>query len=369
MEVEPDGTSVQLIESSARFAVGKVLLFFALISSGPALAQTIPNYAGVFLEAQVEEHASKQTSTRVPRSPLVLEIEQNANVIRLREWQNGSQAIYVYSLNGDPTTNDRPGKPPTRDRITFADGMLVLRSEVEGPGVIGEIQREAWKLSPDLQTLTIQPARLDRLDLFPVETYTRQATLQSALETAAKVSSPNTCIAGQHAPITDDRGITHGFPLGGTVFEQLGWTAMFQAQVEGGFFANLRRVSNRRPVQFRRKKALVLKYSGTLTLSVRPTLRKEPHRVASSAHERGGEFRFANDLRGLRFRVRWVGAKPRDLGELHATLRTSSAAAEAPLEGMFEIRVPADGVPIIDSLEVHILSWAGAQLGCVSGHL
>jgi hypothetical protein len=363
------GTGVQVNESTARFAVWKAILLFACISSGPALAQSIPNFAGVYLEVQVEQHVQKQTSTRILRSPLVLEIEQNASAIRLREWQNGSQAIYLYNLNGEPTTNDRPGKPPTRDRITFDIGKLVLRSEVQGPGFIGEIQREAWTLSPDLQTLTVEPAMVDRLDVFPVETYARQPSLQAAMENAAKVSSPNICPAAQSDSARDKRETIAGIPLGATTFEQLGWTAAFQAQVTGDFFTNLRRVSNRSRVQFRRKKELVSKYSGTLTLSVRPTMRREPHRVASSTPEVTGGWRFENALRGLRFHVQWVGPEPRDLGELPAELRTSSAANGTPLEGLFEIRVPADHVPITDTLQVHILSWAGVQLGCVSGHL
>ena len=369
MEGEPDGTGVQLIESSARFAVGKALLFFAFINSGPALAQTIPNFAGVFLEVQVERHLQKQTSTRIPRSPLVLEIEQNADVIRLREWQNGSQAIYIYNLNGEPSTNDRPGKHPTRDRITFEGGMLILRSEVEGPGVIGEIQREAWALSPDRQTLTIQPADVDHLDVFPAETYARRTTLQSALETAAKASIANICVTAQHDPVKNKREMIRGLPLGGTVFEQLGWTAKFNAYGAGEFFTNLWLVSRPSGVEYRRKKDLVSKYSGSVTLTVLPAMRKEPHRVASSSPTGRGGWQFTDALLGLRFHLQWVGTENRDLGEIKAKLETYSSAPGIPLEGSYKIEVPADNVPIADSLEVHILSPAGVQLGCIRGHL
>ena len=82
-----------------------------------------------------------------------------------------------------------------------------------------------------------------------------------------------------------------------------------------------------------------------------------------------GGWRFTDALRGLRFHLVWAGTELHDLGEVPAELHTYSHAPGFPLEGAYTMTIPADKIPITESLEVHILTAAGVQIGCISGHI
>jgi len=211
-----------------------------------------------------------------------------------------------------------------------------------------------------------------RPDFFEIETYTRETTLQAALEKATKLSRPNTCVTTSRYPDKHARDISRGVPLGGTVFKQLGWTASFDAHLRGDFFGNLKLVPTRDGVEFRNNRDLVSSFSGSLELIVFPAIRKEPNGVESPTSPLWGMmggWRFTEALKGLRFHIVWVGSETRDLGEIPAELKSELVSKKAPPENWYQMEVPANGVPIADSMEIHILSPAGNQLGCISRHL
>jgi hypothetical protein len=348
--------------------------FLVLINSASVFAQTVPNFSGVFLETETRGHYRTRAWSQQPDAPLVLEIEQNFGALRLREWQNGSQAIHVYNLDGDASINASPDGRQTRDRVRFEDGSLVTRSEVVGNRENGEVSKETWSLSPDLRTLTMEPGFEPRgnagISLFiSTEIYARQTTLEAALEKAARISRMNNCVPSQRYPVKHARDISYGIPLGDTDFRQLGWTETFNSFLAGEFFTNLKLMPTPGGVECRRDKKLVSNYSGSLTLTVLPATRKEPRWVGSNSSMIIGGWRFTDALKDLRFHILWVGSDSRDLGEVPAELKTSSFAKGFPLEGAYTMKVPADNVPITDSLEVHILSSSGTQLGCIRGQI
>ena len=98
-------------------------------------------------------------------------------------------------------------------------------------------------------------------------------------------------------------------------------------------------------------------------------MRKEPNGVGSATLMEMGEGLFTDALKGLRFHILWVGSETRDLGEIPAELKSEVLFKNLPAEYWYQMEVSSSDVPITDSLEIHILSPAGNQLGCISGHL
>jgi hypothetical protein len=75
------------------------------------------------------------------------------------------------------------------------------------------------------------------------------------------------------------------------------------------------------------------------------------------------------ELLGLRFRVRWTGSSTHDLGEVEPELLTEPWPELRPPERFHRMQIPSKGVPLSDSLEIRILTKAGNQIGCISGHI
>jgi hypothetical protein len=157
--------------------------------------------------------------------------------------------------------------------------------------------------------------------------------------------------------------------LGSTAFKQLGWTEAFNAGLDGEFFTHLKLMPAPGGVELRKNHVSVSNFSGSLALTVTAAIRKEPHWMGSSSSMVMGGWRFTDALRGLRFRLNWGGSESRDLGEVPAELKSQVLVKNFPPENWYEMEVPAQDVPITDSLEIHILSAAGSQIGCISGHI
>ena len=158
-------------------------------------------------------------------------------------------------------------------------------------------------------------------------------------------------------------------PLGGAVIEHLGWDESFDAFLSGEFFNKLRLVPTSGSNEYRRDGVLVSKFSGPLSLTVVPFWIPNPQWMHLDARTLMGGNRFTESLKGLRFHINWVGPETRDLGEVPAELRTHAGAHGLPPDNEYQMEIPAQDVPISDTLEIHILSAAGDHLGCVCGHL
>ncbi len=74
-------------------------------------------------------------------------------------------------------------------------------------------------------------------------------------------------------------------------------------------------------------------------------------------------------VRDLRFMVRWLGAKEKDFGELPSEFFYEPWRELSSPTPYYQMRVPADDIPITDDLEVAIFASSGEQLACVKGHL
>jgi hypothetical protein len=347
-----------------------------LLGSGPALAQSVPDFSGVFLRDHVEDRGVATVITEA-ENPLVLDIKQDARTLRVTEIQHGVQATDMYDLRGKPTINVSPDSMRSKDRVKFNQGKLVLKSEWTDPRypVAGPTTEQIWQLSPDLETLTIQP-KIEPLRALPrdfrrIAIFTRQPSLQAALEKAQAASGMNKCNAAtppftRRPPITD-----RGAVLGYTAFEELVWEVEFDADLGGDFFRDLKRADAPAGAEFRKNGQLIQTYPGSLTLEVSPAVRRHPRYLFSTMQRAmgWGDPRLPDWLLTLRFHIKWVGSEFRDLGEIPSELRQEPWPELRVPQQWYRMEVSAQNVPLTDSLEIHILSAAGTQIGCISGHI
>ena len=206
---------------------------------------------------------------------MVLQIGQDADLLRLTEYQNGSQAVFVYKLNGEPATNAIPGDGQSESRVKFRGASLVVTAKASDRLGHDEVSVESLQLSPDLQTLTVQPDPEDPVQarlrwLFGIDRYSRRTSLATALEEAANISPMKNCIAWPSHPAKRARDISHGVPLGDAGIEYLGWNESFSAGLSGEFFNKLRLVPTGSGIEYRRNRVLVSKFSGPLNLWTAP---------------------------------------------------------------------------------------------------
>lgn len=358
----------------------RFFLLSSILCAAPVHAQKVPDFSGVYIETQ-QQFPSLRTKPshpmirqNKPSNPMVLQIGQDADLLRLTEYQNGSQAVFVYKLNGEPSTNDSPGEGQSESRVKFRDASLVITAKVNGHWAHDEVRVESLQLSPDLQTLTVQPEPEDPVQgrlrwLFGIDAYSRRTSLAAALEEAAKISPLNNCVPEPPYPAKRARDISHGVPLGEAGFEYLGWDESFSAFLSGEFFNELRLIPTRGGIEYRRNRVLVSKFSGPLNLTVVPFWAPNPQWMHLDARTLMGGSRFTDSLKGLRFHITWVGSDTHDLGEVPADLKTRPGPHGLPSDNWYEMQIPAQDVPISDTLEIHILSAAGDHLGCVCGHL
>lgn len=344
--------------------------------SGSAFAQSIPNFSGVFLRQYIEDHGITTFITGA-ENPLILDIKQGADTLRVTEIQHGVQATDVYDLSGKTSMNASPDGVRSKDQVKFHDGRLVLKSQWRNPRNAGPdlVTEQTWELSSDLQTLTIQPkinARGLSRDSRRIAVFARQVSMRDALEKAQAASAMNNCKVAPHpfgwvTRLDRSRGVV----LGHTDFDELVWTVGFDAYLRGDFFSGLRRTDAAEQAGFRKNGQLIQTYDGPLTLEVIPYMKPHPRYLFSTmgAVMGWGDPHLPGWLLNLRFRIKWVGSESRDLGEVPAELGHEPWPDESHPRKMYQIAVPAQDVPLTDGLEVHILSPAGTQLGCIRGHI
>lgn len=344
--------------------------------TGSGLAQDVPNFSGVFLRERIEDRGVVKVSTET-ETLLILDIRQDAETLRVTRMQHGVEATEVYSLTGKPTINASPDGVRSRDRVSFDNGKLILDSEWKDPeNSRAPATEEMWELSPDLQTLTVQP-RIKASGALPkhskrIAIFSRQPSLQIALERAEAASGAGKCRTNPRQMKKGKWNLSYGTVIGYTDYEELVWQVGFQANVHGDFFSGLWRRSTGSQIGFRKNGRPVRAYDGTLDLDVIPWRIPHPlYLFPSSLVIMGwGPGRLPESLLNLRFHIEWAGPESRDLGEVPTRLEDVPWSKDGSItRKIYRIRVPAQGVPITDSLEIHILSSAGKQLGCISGRL
>jgi hypothetical protein len=350
-----------------------------LLAGCPRLgtAQGVANFSGVFLRERVEDRGVTTVITKT-EDPLILDIKQDAGTIRVIEIQNGVETTDTYNLKGKATVNVGPDGVRSKDRVRFKHGLFVLKSEWGDPlcSGVGPVTEQNWSLSPDMQTLTIQP-KIAPLGALPrgfqrIAIFKRQSSLQEALGRARAASGMNNCNA-MPWPFTKGRApITNkGASLGYTGFEELVWEVGFDADLSGDFFKGLTRTAGPSGVEFRKDGQPIDTYVGALSLEVTPYLRSHPRYLFSTMQRIMG-WGYANLpewLLTLRFRAKWAGPEGRDLGDVPSELRQEPWPELSVPQRWYRMEIPAQNVPLTDSLEIHILSASGNQLGCIRGHL
>ncbi len=354
----------------------QVCFLMLVLASGLGFAQSIPDFSGVFLRERIEDHGVTTVITET-ENPLILDIKQDADTLRVTEMQHGVQTEDTYDLSGKPTINLGPDGVRSRDVAKFFHGTLILRSKWTDPQYSGApATEETWELSPDLQTLTIQPKIKARRpwpqDFRRVAIFSRQPSLQAALERARAASGVNKCKTYPQQRWRGRSDLSRRIDFGYTDFEQLVSLEGFQAYLSGNFFSGLKRKETASQAEFRKDGRLVQTYDGSLDLEIIPWIKPHPlYLFLTMVVVMGwGPNRLPESLLNLRFHIKWVGSDTRDLGEVPSKLEQIPWSKDGTISRkVYRIQVPAQGVPITDSLEIHILSAAGTQLGCISGHI
>jgi hypothetical protein len=347
-------------------------LIMLLLCPASVLAQTLPDFSGVFLRNLIDH----RTPFANPVDPPVLVIDQGVEKLQITVNQNGAQTTSVYNLSGKPIINVGPDGMWSKDRIKFKGRRLLIKSEaVVDPRFAGSgLIEEVWELSPDLQALTIRPKGVNRgyrvRDSRRMETYTRQTSLEAALEKAQWASgmticNANSAFADKLRGLTLDRRVIFGV----TGFQELAWQVFFTAGLSGEFFDDLKRTNASGGVEFRKKGKLISAYSGSLILEVTPKVTPDLWQPLWTLPVVISKKPLPDWLQTLRFRIQWVGSNSRDLGEIPSELELEPWPDVSGPKQWYRLEIPAHDVPITDRLEIQILLANGKQVGCISGHI
>jgi len=300
--------------------------------------------------------------------PLVLVVSQTADEVAVTEIQNGVRSTSHYRFRGANPGKSSGARPHPDGYVRSKKDALVLDYTMEEVGPFGGTEKgevhETWNLSPDVKTLTIRSTREG------TETFTRQASLEDALPRAAEASLTSRCVClrlpGGASPPANNKPANNeeGAALGFTVYRQLKRSIFFDAGVSADFFKDLQRTETPNGTIFRKSGQAISTFPEdvSLEISVWAVFSRSNFPMTVTAP-------LPAELFSLRFRVKWNGSSPRDLGELPSELTTEPFTELRSPGQLYRITVPAEGVPLDDSLEVHILTDAGTQIGCIRGSI
>jgi hypothetical protein len=318
-----------------------------LLLVGPLLAQTRVDFSGVFLRTATIV-GKKRLESEPPR---ILVISQTPDEIFVKAMQNGETAVAHYPLEAKKSDKVQAKLKGRSLVLTF--NLADLETAVS----------EKWVLSPDGRQLTIQGEQGPANES---DTYLRKPTLEEA-QASVNLAVKSACKSPFPFPQkTKKKESTYeeGALLGMAFYQQVTHCVLYDAVLSGDFFKTLEG-----PVTagaaFRKKGRAVTEFDGDLTLEI------EPHGSVCSATSDwvSVEPRPPDAVRNLRFMVRWMGSAPRDLGEVQAELLHEPWRETNAAQDFYRIRIPAEGVPLADSLEVLIFSRNGEELACVRGHI
>jgi hypothetical protein len=157
--------------------------------------------------------------------------------------------------------------------------------------------------------------------------------------------------------------------LGFTAYRQLDACFLFDAGLWGGFFKGLERSDTAKGPQFRKSGQVVSGFPDDVVLEVVTKVGDCAPGSLSILSLITSVSPLPPELLGLRFRVKWTGSSIRDLGEVQAEPRTEPWPELRKPERFYRIEIPSKGVLLTDNLEIRILTKAGNQIGCISGHM
>ena len=322
-------------------------IMVTLLLLGPLFGQTRVDFSGVFLRTATTV-GKKRLESEPPR---ILVICQTPDEIFVKAMQNGENAVAHYKLEA---------KKSDKVQAKLKGRSLVLTFNLADSETSVS---EKWVLSPDGQQLTIQgeqgPANVS-------EIYGRKPTLEEA-QAAANLAVKSACKRPFPFPQKtkkDESTYEEGALLGMAFYRQVTHCVLYDAVLSGDFLKNLER-----PVTagaaFRKEGRAVTEFDGELTLEIEP----DGSVCSATSDWVSVEPRPPDAVRDLRFMVRWMGTAQRDLGEVPAELLHEPWTETNAPQDFYRLRIPAEGVPLSDSLEVLVFSSNGEELACIRGHI
>jgi hypothetical protein len=356
--------------------VGLVVLLLA----GVSLAQTAPDFSGVFLRTETR---SKKYPSK-PATPRVLDIKQTANEIVVSATQNRETAVIHYSL-----VEKKKDAPQARlkGRNLIISATYVWRVPLSGPESIADqklagyglsgstvavlsvprTEKQIWELSGDGQELTIRH-KTNGSD--PVtEVYRRESSIDSAIA-AASGTTRRDCTSivrsRERKEATNPiRKYENGVPLGIAFTGGVTRCASYDAVLSGNVFTDLKRITDTAGAHFSRADQPIRMYDGDVVLEVSA----HPYACAQpGTWVPAGTPPPDMSLR-LRFSLRWMGEVEKDLGELKSEFLYQPWRESADPEAFYRMHIPAKDIPLVDELEITISAETGDQLACIKGHI
>ena len=355
----------------------RVFLILLLCSSS-VYAQGRPDFSGIFFRTGVLEghHGKKQDLRPEVAPPLVLVVSQTAKLLGVTATQNGATITSSYRLDGTESRNSGYNGVQTVDRAKFKNQKLLIESSVVAiSGTVinvgGLHVKQTWEMASDRQTLTIRTT-------FPFqghlgnEIYERMPTFDVAsakAEAASEMNKCNTLPLFLTNQVQVQRQYSGESFLSFTSFQQFNRRVSFTAHLEGSFFQKLVRIDGPGGGKFFKNGQRVETFPESVRLEVEPWVfdysRWDPHLFLMAPWPS----KIPEEFLELRFHLRWTGSESRDLGEVRSKLITEVWPELRLPWKWYTLEVPAKNVSLTDNLEIRILSSAGKQLGCISGHI
>ncbi len=343
----------------------KLLIALFLLGSF-SLAQSKVDFSGIFLRTQSEFRGTPQTE--VPR---ILEIKQTSDEVIVTATQNGETAVAHYRLD----------KKSQAVQARLKGQNLVLKGTVKSqwPGLglglvspgIAENVEEKWELSPDSQQLVIRTRESMGAGQFDnYARYSREPSLEAAQIAAASATKTGCETTLSISALRSQTEKTHkylnGAALGIATLARITRCVSYNAVLSGEFFNDLERTEKHGQFQFHRRDQTVTAYSGDLVLEIGLL---HGHCAAQIGDWVSTGPPLPEAAQDLRFKVRWLGDQPKDLGEVPSEFLVEPWREWTEPEASYRMTIPASGIPLGDDLEVLILSKSGEQLACVKRHI
>jgi hypothetical protein len=340
-----------------------VILAFGACSLAAQIsaAQSKPDFSGVFLRTGTRSGKGQVVE---PVAPRILEVKQTAEEVVVTAIENGETALVHYRL-GSQRTDGVQAK--------IEGDKLVLKAKFQPQVPVAgmyppalHVMEEEWDLSADRRILTLEWK--DYVGTSAADAYLREPDLQAARAGAGRAAESRVCDhplprwmrENEKKPTTMDE---NGVELGSASFDQITFCTSYIVVLSGEFFRGLAR---KQGTTFEKDGETLTRYAGDLTLEVSPHSRACGGEIGNWV--RGGP-RQIDPMQRLRFMLRWIGPLQKDLGEVQSEMLQQPWRENYPAEVFYRMRVPAEDVPLADSLEVVIFSEDGQQLACVRGHV
>jgi hypothetical protein len=347
--------------------VKRFVLSLVLLVAHCALAQAAPlDFSGVFLRTTlIGEQKHREIAP-----PRILEVKQATGEITIAVNQGRETAEVHLALDGKKSNG-------VQARLNGKSLVLKKVLSPKQPGnILGTftptIVEEKWQLSPDSQQLTVArkfetPSVRSWTES---ETYVRQPSMAvaraKAESTASACNQLSDFFTAANAKVKVKKWrYQEGTFLGDTELQSLTRCALYTADLSGKFFKDLEQSAGSNQADFRKSGKIVSTFADDVVLEVEPTT-DICSQVGIWAQPRTEA---TDEVRDLRFMVRWMGPEVQDLGEVKSEFLNEPWAELQRPRVFYRMQIPAKGIPLSDDLEVLIFSKGGEQLGCVKGHI